>query len=171
MARGQGHERMRLMPSTPVPTTAPVDHSCFVAAAPSAAAPPPGCLPKSRVADMTGQVVPPGGVLTSRGMRDLPMPSRNQYPTDEQWELVVPFVQASQCGRQEQLHPRREVVKAILYINHTGERSGATCRTTCRTGSSSTTISMSGRRTARSSASTTRCEGRCARRPAVSKGQ
>jgi putative transposase len=56
-------------------------------------------------------------------MSDLPMPSRKPYPTDltdEQWALVEPFVQASACGPQEQLHPRREVVNAILYITHTG---------------------------------------------------
>lgn len=51
------------------------------------------------------------------------MPSRKRYPTDltdEQWALVEPFVQASEGGPQEQLHPRREVVNAILYITHTG---------------------------------------------------
>jgi putative transposase len=56
-------------------------------------------------------------------MSDLPMPSRKPYPTDltdEQWELLEPFVRASECGPQEQLHPRREVVNAILYITHTG---------------------------------------------------
>jgi putative transposase len=56
-------------------------------------------------------------------MSDLPMPSRKPYPTDltdEQWALVEPFVRASECGPQEQLHPRREVVNAILYITHTG---------------------------------------------------
>jgi putative transposase len=56
-------------------------------------------------------------------MSDLPMPTRKPYPTDltdEQWVLIEPFVQASECGPQEQLHPRREVVNAILYITHTG---------------------------------------------------
>jgi putative transposase len=56
-------------------------------------------------------------------MSDLPMPSRKPYPTDltdEQWELLEPFVRASECGPQEQLHPRREVVNAIPYITHTG---------------------------------------------------
>jgi putative transposase len=56
-------------------------------------------------------------------MSDLPMPPRAPYLTDlteEQWALVEPFVQASTCGPQEQLYPRREVVNAILYIQHTG---------------------------------------------------
>ncbi|MCY1077312.1 IS5 family transposase [Archangium lansingense] len=56
-------------------------------------------------------------------MSDLPMPARKPYPTDlndEQWALVEPFVRASECGPQEVLHPRREVVNAILYITHTG---------------------------------------------------
>jgi len=72
---------------------------------------------------MTAQVVLWRGVLTSCGMSDLPMPSREPYPTDltdEQWALIEPFVQASSCGPQEQRYPRREVVNAILYINHTG---------------------------------------------------
>jgi putative transposase len=56
-------------------------------------------------------------------MGDISMPKRKPYPTDltdEQWALLEPFVRASQCGPQEVLHPRREVVKAILYITHTG---------------------------------------------------
>lgn len=72
---------------------------------------------------MTGQVVSAGRCSYFRGMSDLPMPSRKPYPTDltdEQWELLEPFVRASECGPQEQLHPRREVVNAILYITHTG---------------------------------------------------
>jgi hypothetical protein len=39
-------KRMRLMPRAPVSTTSRVDASCFVAAAMSAAAPPPGYLPE-----------------------------------------------------------------------------------------------------------------------------
>ncbi|MBM7115898.1 IS5 family transposase [Archangium primigenium] len=56
-------------------------------------------------------------------MSDLPMPERQRYPTDltdEQWALIEPFVRASHCGPQEVLHPRREVVNAILYIKRTG---------------------------------------------------
>jgi putative transposase len=56
-------------------------------------------------------------------MSDLPMPDRQRYPTDltdEQWALIEPFVRASHCGPQEVLHPRREVVNAILYIKRTG---------------------------------------------------
>ena len=34
--------------------------------------------------------------------------------------MLEPFVRASGCGPQEQVHPRREVVNAILYITHTG---------------------------------------------------
>ncbi|ATB32297.1 transposase [Melittangium boletus DSM 14713] len=51
------------------------------------------------------------------------MPDRQRYPTDltdKQWALVEPFVRASHCGPQEVLHPRREVVNAILYIKRTG---------------------------------------------------
>jgi hypothetical protein len=39
-------KRMRLMPRAPVSTTSRVDDSCFVAAAMSAAAPPPGYVPE-----------------------------------------------------------------------------------------------------------------------------
>ena len=49
--------------------------------------------------------------------------TRLPYPTDltdEQWALVKPFVRASECGPQEVLHSRREVVNSILYITHTG---------------------------------------------------
>jgi putative transposase len=56
-------------------------------------------------------------------MSDISTPTRAPYPTDltdEQWELVEPFVRASECGPQEVLHSRREVVNAILYISHTG---------------------------------------------------
>jgi putative transposase len=56
-------------------------------------------------------------------MSDIPRPTRAPYPsdlTDAQWELVEPFVRASECGPQEVLHSRREVVNAILYISHTG---------------------------------------------------
>lgn len=56
-------------------------------------------------------------------MSDLPMPDRQSYPTDltnEQWELVEPFVRASHCGPQEVVHPRREIVNGILYIKRTG---------------------------------------------------
>jgi putative transposase len=56
-------------------------------------------------------------------MSDLPMPTRKPYPTDlsdAQWELIEPFVRASQCGPQEVLYSRREVVNAILYLTHTG---------------------------------------------------
>lgn len=48
---------------------------------------------------------------------------RAPYPTDlsdEQWELVEPFVRASTLGPQEVLHSRREVLNAILYITRTG---------------------------------------------------
>ncbi|WP_434384872.1 IS5 family transposase [Melittangium boletus] len=51
------------------------------------------------------------------------MPERQSYPTDltdEQWALVEPFVRACHCGPQEVLHPRREVVNALLYIKRTG---------------------------------------------------
>jgi putative transposase len=56
-------------------------------------------------------------------MSDLPMPDRRSYPTDltdEQWALIEPFVRASHCGSQEVLHPRREVVNAIIHIKRTG---------------------------------------------------
>lgn len=56
-------------------------------------------------------------------MTDIPMPMRKPYPTDltdAQWELIEPFVRASTYGPQDVLHPRREVVNAILYILHTG---------------------------------------------------
>jgi putative transposase len=56
-------------------------------------------------------------------MSDIPMPQRKPYPTDltdEQWALLEPFVRASECGPQQVLHSRREVVNAILYITHTG---------------------------------------------------
>jgi hypothetical protein len=39
-------KRMRLMPRAPVATASLVDDPCFVAAAMSAAAPPPGYLPE-----------------------------------------------------------------------------------------------------------------------------
>ena len=51
------------------------------------------------------------------------MPARQSYPTDltdQQWALIEPYVRASHCGPQEVLHPRREVVNAILYIKRTG---------------------------------------------------
>jgi putative transposase len=56
-------------------------------------------------------------------MSDLPMPDRKPYPSDlndEQWALIEPFVRASHCGPQEVLHPRGEVVNAILFITRTG---------------------------------------------------
>jgi transposase len=34
--------------------------------------------------------------------------------------MIESFVQASTNGPQEKLYPRREVVNAILYIQHTG---------------------------------------------------
>lgn len=61
--------------------------------------------------------------LSPKPMNDLPMPDRRNYPTDltnEQWELVEPFVRACHCGPQEVVHPRREIVNAILYIKRTG---------------------------------------------------
>ncbi|RZJ07651.1 MAG: IS5 family transposase [Acidovorax sp.] len=51
------------------------------------------------------------------------MPSRTPYPsdlTDEQWALIEPFVGAVGGGPKEQVHPRREVVNAILYVTRTG---------------------------------------------------
>ena len=51
------------------------------------------------------------------------MPARQSCPTDltdKQWARFKPCVQASHCGPQEVLHPRREVVNAILYIKRTG---------------------------------------------------
>ena len=66
---------------------------------------------------------PPLRGITSRGMSDIPVPDRKPYPTDltdAQWALIEPFVRASDCGPQEVLHSRREVVNAILYIAHTG---------------------------------------------------
>jgi putative transposase len=56
-------------------------------------------------------------------MSDIPMPVRKPYLTDlsdAQWGLIEPFVRASTCGPQDVVHPRREVVNAILYILHTG---------------------------------------------------
>lgn len=49
--------------------------------------------------------------------------TRKPYPsdlTDEQWDLIEPFVRASEWGPQEVLHSRREVVNGILYVAHTG---------------------------------------------------
>lgn len=51
------------------------------------------------------------------------MPSRQSYPTDvndAQWALIELFVEASHRGPQEVLHPRREILNAILYIKRTG---------------------------------------------------
>ncbi|MFL5357968.1 IS5 family transposase [Archangium sp.] len=56
-------------------------------------------------------------------MSDISRPDRKPYLsdlTDAQWALIEPFVRASECGPQEVLHSRREVVNAILYIAHTG---------------------------------------------------
>ncbi|XXF76527.1 IS5 family transposase [Myxococcaceae bacterium GXIMD 01537] len=56
-------------------------------------------------------------------MADLPMPGRKPYPTDltdEQWALIEPFVESVGGGPKDQVHPRREVVNAILYVTRTG---------------------------------------------------
>ncbi|MFB1481869.1 transposase [Corallococcus sp. RDP092CA] len=56
-------------------------------------------------------------------MPDLAIPERTPYPsdlTDEQWALIEPFVSAVGGGPKEQVHPRREVVNAILYVTRTG---------------------------------------------------
>lgn len=51
------------------------------------------------------------------------MPRRQAYPsdlTDAQWRLIAPFVGPVGGGPKEQVHPRREVVNAILYVVRTG---------------------------------------------------
>ncbi|MBU8898911.1 IS5 family transposase [Corallococcus sp. M34] len=56
-------------------------------------------------------------------MPDLAMPERTPYPsdlTDEQWAHIERFVRAVGGGPKEQVHPRREVVNAILYVSRTG---------------------------------------------------
>ncbi|MDY7233319.1 hypothetical protein [Hyalangium rubrum] len=44
-------------------------------------------------------------------------PGRQQYPsdlTDEQWQLVEPFVRGNPVGPQPVVYSRREVVNALL---------------------------------------------------------
>lgn len=56
-------------------------------------------------------------------MDDLPMPDRKPYETDltdAQWGLIAPYVSPVGGGPQEQIHPRREVVNAVLYAKRTG---------------------------------------------------
>src|SRR5688572_26775042 len=56
-------------------------------------------------------------------MADLPMPERKPYPsdlTDAQWALIEPVVGPVGGGPKEQVHPRREIVNAFLYVVRTG---------------------------------------------------
>lgn len=51
------------------------------------------------------------------------MPTAKRYPTDltdEQWALVEGLVPATKPGGRPELHPRREIVNAILYLVRTG---------------------------------------------------
>ncbi|SEU39374.1 putative transposase [Stigmatella erecta] len=51
------------------------------------------------------------------------VPSRERYPSDlndAQWQLVEPFVRGNSVGPQPVVHPRREVLNAILYVSRTG---------------------------------------------------
>ncbi len=51
------------------------------------------------------------------------MPAQPRYPsdlTDEQWELIEPLVPAVKPGGRPEVHPKREVVNAILYLVRTG---------------------------------------------------
>lgn len=51
------------------------------------------------------------------------MPAQSRYPTDltdKQWNLIKDLVPAIKPGGRPELHPRREIVNAILYLARTG---------------------------------------------------
>lgn len=112
--------------------------------------------------------------LADRHSRWLVVGRRKAYPsdlTDEQWEVVGPFLAAwkakhpSVSGHQGR-HDLREIVNAIS--TRTGRRvSGRTCRTTCHRNRRRTTTSRCGVTMAPTSRSTTCCAAKPGRGPAA----
>ncbi len=48
---------------------------------------------------------------------------RKRYPSDlsdEEWEIIKPYIPEAVPGGRPLEHPRREIVNAILYVFRTG---------------------------------------------------